>query len=83
MANELPAGHPAESRGDIQKAADCYEREASPELAIDFVREVRLAFRRLTKIRFCSWFATNAGQCVGFFQSGFRIASCSLWKVTS
>ena len=38
-----------EVEGDIQKAADYYEREASPELANDFVREVRLAFRRIAE----------------------------------
>ena len=34
---------------DIREAAEHYEREASPELAKDFVREVRKAIRRITE----------------------------------
>ena len=38
-----------EVEADILKAADYYEREASAELAQDFVREVRRAMQRLTE----------------------------------
>jgi toxin ParE1/3/4 len=34
---------------DIREAAEHYEREASPELARDFVGEVRQAFRRIAE----------------------------------
>ena len=34
---------------DIREAAEWYERQASPELAKDFVREVRKAFRRIAE----------------------------------
>jgi plasmid stabilization system protein ParE len=36
-----------EVESDIREAAEHYEREASPELAKDFVREVRKAIRRI------------------------------------
>ena len=38
-----------EVEADILEAAENYEREASPELAKDFVREVRKAIGRITE----------------------------------
>jgi plasmid stabilization system protein ParE len=38
-----------EVESDIREAAEHYEREASPELAKDFVREIRKAIRRITE----------------------------------
>ncbi len=65
-----------EVESDIREAAEHYEREASPELAKDFVREVRKAIRRVTENPLLFMVRHQRLQVRWVFQSVFRIASC-------